>query len=153
MVFGCPHGPTKNILEGFLAMEAGSSKSKSIFFANRVDGAVVGQPGRARSAQGVQSKPARATRAPRSSHSRPDRTSQGEPEAPRASKSSQPGRPGLNRGSQGAPSRPAQTPDPQAVEQFRYGYNNNYNVSHAGRFEFAVCILSCTYAGARSAPL
>ena len=32
------------------SIEAGSSKSKSIFFANRVDGAVVGQPGRAKSA-------------------------------------------------------------------------------------------------------
>ena len=57
------------------------SISKSTFFANRVDGAVVGQPGRARSAQDVQSGQARAPRAPRSSHSRPDRTSQGEPVA------------------------------------------------------------------------
>ena len=29
------------------SIEAGSSKSKSIFFANRVDGALVGQPNRA----------------------------------------------------------------------------------------------------------
>ena len=84
------------------------------FFANRVDGAVVGQPGRARSAEGVQSEPARAPRAPRSSHSRPDRTSQSEPEAPSASKLSQPGRPGQGSRQPGrprplglSPSRPA----------------------------------------------
>ena len=116
------------------SIEAGSSISKSIFFANRVDGAVVGQPGRARSAQGVQSEPARAPRATRSSHSRPDRTSQGEPEAPRASKSSQPGRPGQGSSQPGraralgqSPSCPRKPQGRQPVEQFRYGYHDkNY---------------------------
>ena len=55
------------------SIEGGSSKSKSIFFANRVDGAVVGQPGRAKSALGVQSESARAPRAPRSGHTTPTR--------------------------------------------------------------------------------
>ena len=59
------------------SIEAGSSKSKSIFFANRVDGAIVGQPGRAKSALGIQSDPARAPRAPRSGRSRPHRASWG----------------------------------------------------------------------------
>jgi len=83
------------------SIEAGSSKSKSIFFSNRVDGAVVGQPGRAKSALGVQSEPARAPRAPRSGRSKPHRTSQGEPEAPGAYKSSQPERPGQGRSQPG----------------------------------------------------
>ena len=56
------------------SIEAGSSISKSIFFANRVDRAVVGsqiEPARApRSAQSSQNEPARAAR---SSQSRPDR--------------------------------------------------------------------------------
>ena len=92
------------------SIEAGSSISKSIFFANRVDGAVVGQPGRARNALGVQSEPARAPRAPRSSHSRPDRASQGEPGAPRASKSSQPGRPGQGSSQPGRARAPGASP-------------------------------------------
>ena len=124
------------------SIEAGSWKSKSIFFANRVDGAVVGQPGRAKSALGVQSEPARAPRAPRSGRSRPHRTSQGEPEAPGASKSSKPGRP--RAATPGAATRPARArqasnglvssersckltarvPDCQGVRQFRYGFGN-----------------------------
>ena len=79
------------------SIEAGSSISKSIFFANRVDRAVVGgqiEPaGAPRSAQSSQIEPATAPGAARSSQSRPDRA--------RAS---------------------ARSPrSPSLVEQFRYG--------------------------------
>ena len=81
------------------SIEAGSSISKWIFFANRVDGAVVGEPNRAswgaqqrteqpnrasEGARGSQMEPfeARSTPQgcqgqPRPSHSRPDRPSKG----------------------------------------------------------------------------
>ena len=63
------------------SIEAGSSISKSIFFANRVDGAVVSSQiepvGAPRSAQSSQIEPARAPGAARWSHSRPDRPRKG----------------------------------------------------------------------------
>ena len=63
------------------SIEAGSSISKSIFFANRVDRAVVGSQikpaGAPRSAQRSQIEPAKAPGAARSSQSRPNRTSKG----------------------------------------------------------------------------
>ena len=124
------------------SIEAGSSKSKSIFFANRVDGAVVGafacnqiDPTRAprsaqgsqvepvgapRSAQSSQIGPARAPGAARSSHSRPDRPSKGargsqiEPVEPRSS-------PPAQARALDVSSQPTCEPqDRQAVEQFRY---------------------------------
>ena len=72
------------------SIEAGSSISKSIFFANRVDGAVVGSQiepvGAPRSAQSNQIEPARAAEAARSSQTRPNRASKGA-RATRASQS------------------------------------------------------------------
>ena len=58
------------------SIEAGSSISKSIFFANRIDRAVVGSQiepaGAPRDAQSSQNEAARAPGAARSSQSRPD---------------------------------------------------------------------------------
>ena len=115
------------------SIEAGSSISKSIFFANRVDRAVVGSQiepaGAPRSAQSSQIEPARAAGAARSSQTRPNRASKGargSQSEPIEARSSQQGRPGRARGAQAAPAgRPAVRADPparQRVEQFRYGW-------------------------------
>ena len=103
------------------------------FFANRVDGVVVGSQiepaGAPRSAQSSQIEPARAAGAARSSQTRPNRASKGargSQSEPIEARSSQQGRPGRARGAQAAPAgRPAVRADPparQRVEQFRYGY-------------------------------
>ena len=97
------------------SIEAGSSISKSIFFANRVDRAVVGSQiepaGAPRSAQSSQIEPARAAGAARSSQTRPNRASKGargSQSEPIEARSSQQGRPGRARGAQAAPAgRPA----------------------------------------------
>ena len=65
------------------SVETRSSITKSIFFANRVDGAFVcnqiDAATASRSGKGRQSEPARTPRAARLSQARPDRASQGEP--------------------------------------------------------------------------
>ena len=83
------------------SIEAGSSISKSILFANRVDRAVVGSQiepaGAPRSAQSSQIEPARAAGAARSSQTKPNRASKGargSQRAPSEARSRQPGRPG-----------------------------------------------------------
>ena len=107
------------------SIEAGSSKSKSIFFANRVDGAVVGQPGAPGASKASQPErpghPDRATRG----HIEPARASQRRPGLPnRASQGAQ----GRDAASQDAPSHSATRPADRAgasstglVEQFRDG--------------------------------
>ena len=86
------------------------------FFANRVDGVVVGSQiepaGAPRSAQSSQIEPARAAGAARSSQTRPNRASKGargSQSEPIEARSSQQGRPGRARGAQAAPAgRPAE---------------------------------------------
>ena len=103
------------------SIEAGSSISKSIFFANRVDRAVVGSQiepaGAPRSAQSSQIEPARAAGAARSSQTRPNRASKGargSQSEPIEARSSQQGRPGRARGAQAAPAgRPAEARESQ----------------------------------------
>ena len=92
------------------------------FFANRVDGVVVGSQiepaGAPRSAQSSQIEPARAAGAARSSQTRPNRASKGargSQSEPIEARSSQQGRPGRARGAQAAPAgRPAVRADPPA---------------------------------------
>ena len=104
------------------SIEAGSSISKSFFFANRVDGVIVGsqiEPAWApRSAQSSQIEPARAAGAARSSQTKPNRASKGargSQSEPIEARSSQQGRPGRARGAQAAPAgRPAVRANPPA---------------------------------------
>ena len=106
------------------SIEAGSSISKSIFVANRVDVALAGQQNRASwAAQERTEQPNRA--------SEKARGTQIEPFEARSTQQGRQGQPDRANRSQIEPARAdqgagrivpacAQTPDPQAVEQFRY---------------------------------